>query len=149
MIRYRHEERGLIAPDFFIPPLEKEHLIRYIDLFVLEQACRLLGRWQQEGHKTFPISINFSRITLMEEEILPSLLELVHTYQISPSLIQIEITETIEEKDCDVLLTLSHQLRQAGLDKFVYFVPDSQLPSMISAQNIQTCPFSPTWILTF
>ena len=50
----------------------------------------------------------------MEEEILPSLLELVHTYQISPSLIQIEITETIEEKDCDVLLTLSHQLRQAG-----------------------------------
>lgn len=114
LIRYRHEERGLIAPDFFIPPLEKEHLIRYIDLFVLEQACRLLGRWQQEGHKTFPISINFSRITLMEEEILPSLLELVHTYQISPSLIQIEITETIEEKDCDVLLTLSHQLRQAG-----------------------------------
>lgn len=114
LIRYRHEERGLIAPDFFIPPLEKEHLIRYIDLFVLEQACRLLRRWQQEGRKTFPISINFSRITLMEEEILPSLLELVHTYQISPSLIQIEITETIEEKDRDVLLTLSYQLRQAG-----------------------------------
>ena len=50
----------------------------------------------------------------MEEEILPSLLELVHTYQIAPSLIQIEITETIEEKDRDVLLTLSHKLRQAG-----------------------------------
>lgn len=114
LIRYRHEEREMLPPDFFIPQLEKEHLIRYIDLFVLEQVCRLLRRWQQEGRFIFPVSINFSRITLMEEDILSSLLELIHAYEIDPSLIQIEITETLEEKDRESLLRLSHQLRQAG-----------------------------------
>lgn len=114
LIRYRHEERGMMPPDFFIPQLEKEHLIRYIDLFVLEQVCYLLRRWQQEGRCIFPVSINFSRITLMEEDIFSSLLELIHTYQIDPSLIQIEITETLEEKDRESLLRLSHQLRHAG-----------------------------------
>lgn len=114
LIRYRHEERGMLPPDFFIPQLEKEHLIRYIDLFVLEQVCRLLRRWHQEGRFIFPVSINFSRITLMEEDILSSLLELIHAYEIDPSLIQIEITETLEEKDRESLLRLSHQLRQAG-----------------------------------
>ena len=71
LIRYRHEERGMLPPDFFIPQLEKEHLIRYIDLFVLEQVCRLRRRWQQEGRFIFPVSINFSRITLMKKIFYP------------------------------------------------------------------------------
>lgn len=65
-MRYQHERKGVITPDKFLPEIEKAGLIRYIDLFVLEESCRLMRQWLDEGWEGFPVSLNYSRITILE-----------------------------------------------------------------------------------
>ena len=113
LIRYRHEERGMLPPDFFIPQSKtSDPLHRLVRPRAGVPSSQDAG--SRKDVSILPVSINFSRITRREEDILSSLLELIHAYEIDPSLIQIEITETLEEKDRESLLRLSHQLRQAG-----------------------------------
>ena len=56
-MRYQHGRKGVITPDKFLPEIEKAGLIRYIDLFVLEESCRLMRQWLDEGWEGFPVSL--------------------------------------------------------------------------------------------
>lgn len=58
---------GVVPPIKFIPQLEAENTIRFIDFFVLEEVCVMLKGWQEQGISLFPISMNFSRSTVMED----------------------------------------------------------------------------------
>jgi EAL domain-containing protein (putative c-di-GMP-specific phosphodiesterase class I) len=56
LIRWRHPERGMVAPDTFIPVAEESGMIDEIGLWVVESVCRQLADWQasQVSIATFP-----------------------------------------------------------------------------------------------
>jgi EAL domain-containing protein (putative c-di-GMP-specific phosphodiesterase class I) len=54
LIRWQHPERGLIAPDIFIPLAEATGAIYFIGLWVLREAVRQIKVWQQKTNSYAP-----------------------------------------------------------------------------------------------
>ena len=114
LIRYRDEKKGILPPAEFLNVIEKAGAIREIDLFVLEQVCRTMRQWLDEGWKGYPVSLNFSRATILEPDILTETNRIVESCGVPKELIEIEITETISSTDSMGLQEIVHQLAQAG-----------------------------------
>ncbi len=104
----------IILPGKFIPLFEAEGIIRHVDFFVFETICRTLKEWRDQGFPQIPVSVNFSRVTLMEHEVVENLLVICKNYNILPSLIDIEVTEGIGKIAAAALTELMRKLTQAG-----------------------------------
>ncbi len=130
LVRYQHEKHGLILPGHFIYLLERERIIEVLDLYVLKQACLILNQWREEGIKLIPISVNFSRLTIADDKILEKMLKIVDEHAIEHSLIEIEITESTDMLDRELMGIITRQIREQG---FCY-------PWMILAPTIQILP---------
>ena len=83
LVRKKGADGRMIPPYKFIPYYEMEGVIRHIDLFVLETACIAIQKWHR-AHIGLCISVNFSRVTLMEPNILQTILGICSQYHVSP-----------------------------------------------------------------
>lgn len=92
--RFDTTEDQLIFPDQFIPMYENESIIRHVDLEVLRQVCLFQKQCLEQG-KAIKISVNFSRVTLREDDIVKEIVGICDEYNIPHSLLMIEITERI------------------------------------------------------
>ena len=61
-MRWKHPEKGIVAPGYFIPVMESNGLITELDMKVWEQVCQTLQDWIKSGHKVIPISVNVSSV---------------------------------------------------------------------------------------
>lgn len=114
LVRYRSENGSIFPPIRFIPQLEQKGLIFFIDIFIFEETCRLLKRWIEINHELYPISLNFSRITLMHEDLIKTMNEIQGRYGVPRELIEIEITESVEMMDKEKLKRIGHLIEQNG-----------------------------------
>ena len=102
LVRYQLDDNLILAPNAFIPLLEETQTISQIDFFVFEFVCLRLQKWIHEGRAISPVSVNFSRYTVLEETFCQRLAELSDHYQIERNLLEIEITENaldVREED--------------------------------------------------
>lgn len=102
LIRWNHPEKGLISPQEFIPLAEESRLILEISRWVLQSACKTL----KEIRSTFPsedffMSVNFSSLDLTDSSFDSHFMRIVQEEDIEPSMIHLEITESllIDEPD--------------------------------------------------
>lgn len=114
LIRLIDKEKGIIPPGSFLPAIERVGLIRHIDLFVLESVCRMIKEWMDAGWKPFPISLNYSRATILEPGILEETNQIVERYGIPKNLLEIEITESIGSIDNMSLKNIVDGFRNEG-----------------------------------
>lgn len=114
LIRKKGNDGELISPAMFIPFYENEGLIQPIDFFVLKTVCQSLSGWRKSGIQTFPISVNFSRITMMSENFVDDICTICRQYEVPYQMIDIEMTESISKMDLQVLSALVKKLRDIG-----------------------------------
>lgn len=108
LIRWKNEDGTLRILDDIIK-LEKEGMIHCVDFFVLEEVCRL-----QQELPNITISLNFSRRTLREKNLLEHMEGIRERYQIEPKRVEIEITETEKTLDMDEELKIVKDIKSAG-----------------------------------
>lgn len=104
----------MIPPIRFIPFFETVGIIRHVDFYVLETVCATLRRWREQGYLCLPIAVNFSRVTMMEHGIVESLTAVCRKYDVSPSSIRVEVTESIGSMDAQTLKRLILDLKKSG-----------------------------------
>lgn len=112
LIRQQHPEFGILPPSEFIPVLESNGIIRYIDLFVLEEVCKLLQKWDRND---LVISLNFSRVTLMEDDIINSMKKILDKYDFPRQCLEIEMTESTVEHCPAMLYKTVQEISDLGL----------------------------------
>lgn len=115
LIRYRSEARGVVPPGKFVPLLEKEGLICHIDYFVLEKSCEILARWKRQGKKLVPISVNFSRNTMQEKDVVEKISHIIKQYNVPQEYILVEITETEGNLDRDEFVDIGSRIINNGI----------------------------------
>lgn len=113
LVRWQHPTRGLVSPGEFIPLLEHSNLISRLDRIVWEKACRWVRRWSNMGFH-FPVSVNISRNELQFHDLCGGLISLTSRYQLSPSQLHLEITESICAENTELMSLQIARLRQAG-----------------------------------
>ncbi len=111
--KFNPDGTALIPPYKFVPIYEREKIIRHIDLFVLETVCQTLQEWLKVGH-ALPISVNLSRITFSEHNIIADMLDICSKYDIPLELVDIEITESDNHVTNQELKEKIHALKAAG-----------------------------------
>lgn len=114
LIRWNHPQKGMISPNKFIPLFETNKFIEELDLFVFEDICKLIKRWIDQNTLIYPISINVSRVSLQNENLIDKFIKLVNKYEIEYSIIQIEITESAIFENEGELVQVINRLRDLG-----------------------------------
>lgn len=114
LIRLYHPEKGYISPGLFIPLLEKQNEVHLIDLFILRRAFQFQKSAKDAGREIVPISINFSKNTLMYPNLMPYIEEQCDTYGKPNGMIRIEITETISNMDHMEVRNIALKLHEMG-----------------------------------
>lgn len=94
LIRWNHPERGLLYPIDFIPVAEETGIIKYIDEWVLHTACSQLKTWIEEGITNMRLAVNLSAWQFKDQHLVETVSKVLAETGISPSLLELEITET-------------------------------------------------------
>lgn len=114
LVRKLDEDGQIIPPDRFIPFYEAEGVISHIDFHVLEQACAQMKAWREELGQTPHVSVNFSRQTLLEFDVIPRITAVCAKYGVPPQQITIEVTESANKLSREQLHSLVQGLQEAG-----------------------------------
>ncbi len=115
LVRKKADDGSIIMPGSFIPFYEVGGVISHVDLFVLRTACADLRRWMDNGYDLH-ISVNFSRVTLLEPYIVDVISGISTEYNVPPSAITIEVTETIGKMNEQQLKELIVKIKAAGFN---------------------------------
>ena len=114
LIRWNHPKKGLIAPAQFIPVLEKNGFIEKLDYYAWEKVCQYIKKWKDQGLTPAPISVNMSRVDCSNAGLPDKLTRLVRKYDISPGLLQLELTESAYMDNPDFVNNMICELRKRG-----------------------------------
>ncbi len=112
LVRWIHPEAGFIPPNKFIPIFEKNGFITKLDDYMLTEVCKLQAKWQEEGKKLFPISVNVSRAHFTYEYLAEHICAIVNEYKIPHSCIELELTESAFFDDKQTLLSTVNKLKR-------------------------------------
>ena len=114
LCRWDHTKLGWLYPFDFISTLEAAGLIFDLDSFVWERVCQDLHRWNEQGIRR-SVSVNVSRDDIREDrDIAGHFLNLIRTYDLSPDQLHIEITETADVENPEILISTTEKLRSMG-----------------------------------
>lgn len=113
LARWQHPERGLISPGEFIPLLEERGLISELTRQMLAQVALQLSHWLKLNPDLF-ISLNLSALDIQKPVFIEQLQSLLTQYQLPPSAIVLEITESQLLYDWQQTHTVLELLRALG-----------------------------------
>lgn len=117
LLRWRHPEHGLIAPNEFIPIAEETHQIIPIGQWVLREACRQLREWQVRFPQMPPLtmSINISGVQFTAPNFIDQVTAILEEYDLDPTTLRLELTERVWLNSTAEAVTLFRKLSQMGI----------------------------------
>lgn len=116
LIRWNHPKQGLVSPNQFIPLAEETGLILPIGQWVLETACAQIKTWQQHpATQQLELSVNVSTTQFYQAEFVSQVQNMVHKYAIDPSLLKLEVTESLLLNDFENTIATMNDLKAFGI----------------------------------
>jgi len=117
LLRWEHPERGLLVPSDFIDVAEETGLIVPIGSWVIEQACRQAQRWQssQPPDEQLLVSVNLSGRQLDTTTLIDTVAEVIERTGVDPSLLGLEITESVVMRDPEASSVALQALKDLGV----------------------------------
>lgn len=116
LVRWIKSDGTIVLPEHFLPSMEQSDAITMLDWYMVEQVCAFLERLQAEGIKPQPISINFSRWHLHEQDMPKHLSDIVDSHHLSHHLIVVEITESAMINEEERMREMVAELHQLGFE---------------------------------
>lgn len=116
LLRWEHPQQGLLLPDRFIGLAEKTGLIIPIGEWVLDEACRQMRQWLDQGHQDWRMAVNLSAIQFCHAGLVESVARALQQNGLPANCLTLEITETTAMHDADASLTVLQRLSDMGVD---------------------------------
>ena len=114
LARWRKDNNTIIPPNAFIPILEKSDLIGRLDSYIWELAVSKLREWKHSEFKDLHISINISPKDMELMDVFKVITDLADKYDVDPSKLHLEITESVITKNPSFVNNLIIRLKEAG-----------------------------------
>jgi diguanylate cyclase (GGDEF)-like protein/PAS domain S-box-containing protein len=110
LLRWRHRDRGLIAPSEFIPVAEETGLIVALGEWAVRQACADAAAWPAD----VKVAVNISPAQLMNQNLLPVVVNALAASGMQPNRLEFEITEAALLQNNEKTIDALYQLRELG-----------------------------------
>ena len=114
LVRWLHNDE-MISPGKFIPALEKGDHMCDLDYYMLRHVCADLEHWITKGLVPPTVSVNFSRRNLANPNAAEQINDIINSYHVPKKMIEIEITETIDEFPISVMKEFIDALHRYGI----------------------------------
>jgi diguanylate cyclase (GGDEF)-like protein len=114
LIRWRHPERGLISPGLFMPVVNSSAISERIAGWVLQSACEQARKWELAG-RGVRVGINLSPSQLRSGDLARSVSDVLDKTGLTPSLLELEVTEDIILQDEERVLELFERIQKLGV----------------------------------
>jgi diguanylate cyclase (GGDEF)-like protein len=114
LLRWQHPERGNIPPSDFIPLAEECGLISSLGEWVLHKACQQVKQWQDRYLRNITMAVNVSSQQFYTSNMADIVLKELFDTGLSPSSLQLELTETILMNDVNDTISTLTKLQKAG-----------------------------------
>ncbi len=114
LVRWIEKDNNIIPPFSFIDLFEANGFIVNLDMYMLKKVCEHIQMWIEKGYKAIPISINFSRLHLLNQDFVYEICQMTKKYNVPNHLIEIELTETIMTENEDKMRAVVKDLRKEG-----------------------------------
>jgi diguanylate cyclase (GGDEF)-like protein len=115
LLRWEDPEEGPIGPDEFIPIAEESGLIVGIGAWVLREACRQAVAWNDLGYRPIRMSVNLSGRQILAADFVERVISILDETQMSPNMLELEITESTIMQDDELTNTTLQQLDEIGI----------------------------------
>ena len=115
LLRWQHPELGSVAPDEFIPLLERSREIVPIGRWVLHEATRQCRTWQDEGHAELAMSVNVSARQLQDPDFAEDVQHALRLADLDPTCLVLEVTESALVRDMDRVRGVMQKVRNLGV----------------------------------
>lgn len=116
LLRWQHPDKGLIFPKQFIPLAEDTGLILPIGKWVMDTACAQIKKWEIDTTtKNLQIAVNVSACQFHEPNFVEEVSEIISRYAINPSLLKLELTESLVLDHIEEAILKMHALKEIGV----------------------------------
>ncbi|GLC87929.1 bifunctional diguanylate cyclase/phosphodiesterase [Lysinibacillus piscis] len=138
LARWVSPKLGFVSPAMFIPVAESAGKVRDIDNQILEKVLEWLAERQRLGKKLMKVAINISPTHFYHEGFVEDTLAMIHKYNIDPSYIIVEVTESVGLVDFQTAFAIIQKLTEQGITTSV----DDFGTGFSSLSYLQRLPFS-------
>ena len=114
LIRWQHRTYGMLSPGVFIPLLEEKNQMLDVTDWIIEQVCKQISVWKEEGVSFGQVAINISGQYVTSSRLLKVLKRTITKYNLDPQLLELEITETSFVKKIEEAMQAVSVLRKEG-----------------------------------
>jgi EAL domain-containing protein (putative c-di-GMP-specific phosphodiesterase class I) len=116
LLRWDDPNRGLVLPETIVSAAEQAGLITDIGRWVLERACLDLPHWQDpRRHGELTVAVNVSPTQLMSPGFTTTLAVILSETGVDPSMLALEVTESVLVQDDDRALVILNDLKELGV----------------------------------
>ena len=115
LTRWSHPQRGSVSPGEFIPTIEELGLIIPFTDWVIQQTGRQQLEWRESDVSSLRIAINISSKHFVQQEIPTKITEILQSYNLSSTLIELELTESVLAEQNNETLDVLRQVKELGM----------------------------------
>ena len=115
LIRWRHPQRGLVAPEEFIPLAEECGLINEIGAWVLREACRQCAEWRRNGLPALRVAVNVAAAQFRRGDLLDVVRHALESAGLEARFLEIELTESAVMTNPEESAAILEQLSRMGV----------------------------------
>jgi diguanylate cyclase (GGDEF)-like protein len=114
LVRWQHPKRGAVGPTELIAVAERFGLIGAIGQWVIDEACRQMRSWDDEGLR-LRVAVNLSAQQLRQDDLVQRIRQSFEAHRVDASLFAFEITESVAMEDTSATMRTFAQLARAGV----------------------------------
>ena len=146
LLRWNHEEFGMISPAKFIPIAEDSGLIVPMTVWILHQTCTQIAKWRQisPSYVNLVVSVNISGKHLVNDQLLDDVEQALEAAQLPPASLKLEITESTAMENAEHTIidpeTAQNDRRAAQHRRFRDRLFQPQLPAPAALRYVEDRP---------
>lgn len=115
LVRWRHPVNGFVSPEAFVPVAEETGLIIELGEWILRTACIKTRELHNKGYPGLNVAVNISAVQFTDGNLLPMVSKALEDSNLSPELLELEITESAVMHDPEEVIRSLHELSQFGM----------------------------------
>jgi len=115
LVRWRHPQRGMIAPNYFVPVAEKTGQILELGEWVLSQAATDCAYWAKLGYGDFRVAINISPLQFNQTNLHDYITSALERSGLPAQRVELEFTESAIMDDAKSNILKLNQLKASGI----------------------------------
>jgi diguanylate cyclase (GGDEF)-like protein len=114
LVRWQHAGRGAVGPAELIAVAERFGLIGAIGQWVIDEACRQIRRWEEQGLR-IRVAVNLSAHQLRQDDLVQRVRRSLESHRVDATLLSFEITESVAMEDTQATMRAFAQLARTGV----------------------------------